>query len=204
MTFDSLLVEQTPGFLALAEGEYLYRLARAAAPNAPCLEIGSYCGRSTVCLGLACRDAGQVLIAVDHHRGSEEQQPGEEYFDPALFDPAAGRVDTLRRFRATLARAGLEDTVVPLVCRSQLAARAWVGPLSLLFVDGGHALQTVQADYEAWSPRLQPGGLLAFHDVFPNPADGGQAPYEVYRQAAASGCYAPHSALGSLAVLRRR
>jgi predicted O-methyltransferase YrrM len=75
--------------------------------------------------------------------------------------------------------------------------------LSLLFVDGGHALQTVQADYEAWSPRLQPGGFLAFHDVFPNPADGGQAPYEVYRQAAASGCYAPHSALGSLAALRR-
>jgi len=204
MTFDPLLVQQTPGFLALAEGEYLYRLAREAAPNAPCLEIGSYCGRSTVCLGLACRAAGQVLIAVDHHRGSEEQQPGEEYFDPALFDPAAGRVDTLRRFRATLARAGLEDTVVPLVCRSELAARAWAGPLSLLFVDGGHALQTVQADYEAWSPHLQPGGFLAFHDVFPNPADGGQAPYEVYRQAAASGCYAPHSALGSLAVLRRR
>jgi MMP 1-O-methyltransferase len=203
MAFDPVLVQQTTGFLALEEGRHLYRLARAAAPSAPCLEIGSYCGRSTVCLGLACRDAGQVLIAIDHHRGSEEQQPGEEYFDPALFDPASGQVDTLRRFRNTLARAGLEGTVVPVVCRSELAARAWTGPLSLLFVDGGHAPQTVQADYEAWAPRLVPGGFLAFHDVFPNPADGGRAPYLVYRQAAASGRYAPHSAVGSLAVLRR-
>ncbi len=201
MPFDPALVQQTPGFLALEEGAHLYRLARAA--TAPCLEIGSYCGRSTVCLGLACRDAGQVLIAVDHHRGSEEQQPGEEYFDPALFDPASGRVDTFPGFRATLARAGLEDTVVPVVCPSVIAARAWTGPLGMLFIDGGHALETVQADYRAWSPHLVPGGLLVLHDVFPDPADGGRPPYDVYRQALASGRFAPHSAVGSLAVLRR-
>jgi predicted O-methyltransferase YrrM len=203
MPFDPILVQQTPGFLSIEEGEHLFRLGCAAAPIAPCLEIGSYCGRSTVCLGLACRDAGQVLIAVDHHRGSEEQQPGEEYFDPALFDPASGRVDTLRRFRETLARAGLEQTVVPVVCRSELAARAWSGPLGLVFIDGGHAAQSVQADYDGWSPRLPPGGLLAFHDVYPDPAAGGRAPYEAYRRAAASGRYASHSVVGSLAVLRR-
>ena len=203
MPFDPILVQQTQGFLALEEGGHLYRLAREAAARGPCLEIGSYCGRSTVCLGLACRDAGQVLIAVDHHRGSEEQQPGEEYFDPALFDPAAGQIDTLRRFRATLARAGLEDTVVPVVCRSALAARAWRGPLSLVFIDGGHAPESVQADYDGWSPHLVPGGILALHDVFPDPADGGRGPYLVYRAALASGRFAPHSVLGSLVVLRR-
>ena len=203
MPFDLSLVQRTRGFLAAEEGEHLYRLALAAAPGGPCLEVGSYCGRSTVCLGLACRDAGQVLIAVDHHRGSEEQQPGEEYFDPALFDPASGRVDTLPRFRATLARAGLEDTVVPVVCRSELAARAWAGPLTLVFIDGGHAPETVQTDYEAWSPYLLPGGLLVFHDVFLNPADGGRGPFLAYRGALASGRFTPHSVVRSLAVLRR-
>ncbi len=203
MPFDPILVQQIPGFLSIEEGEHLFRLGCVAAAIAPCLEIGSYCGRSTVCLGVACRDAGQVLIAVDHHRGSEEQQPGEEYFNPALVDPASGRVDTLRRFRETLARAGLEETVVPVVCRSELAARAWSGPLGLVFIDGGHAAQSVQADYDGWSPRLPPGGFLVFHDVYPNPADGGRAPYEAYRRAAASGRYAPHSVVGSLAVLRR-
>jgi predicted O-methyltransferase YrrM len=203
MPFDPDLVQRTRGFMPLEEGRHLHRLAAAAAALGPCLEIGSYCGRSTVCLGLACRDAGQILIAVDHHRGSEEQQPGEEYFDPALFDAGCGRIDTLRPFQATLARAGLDDTVVPVVCRSALAARAWPGPLSLVFIDGGHAPETVQADYDAWSPRLVPGGILALHDVFPDPADGGRGPYLVYRAALASGRFAPHSALGSLAALRR-
>jgi MMP 1-O-methyltransferase len=203
MPFDPALVLQTRGFLAIEEGEHLYRLAREAAPRGPCLEIGSYCGRSTVCLGLACREAGQLLIAVDHHRGSEEQQPGEEYFDPALFDPASGRVDTFRSFRASLTRAGLEDTVVPVVCPSVVAARAWKGSLGMIFIDGGHAPETVQADYQAWSPRLMPGGFLAFHDVFPDPADGGRGPCLVYRAARASGRFTPHSCVGSLAVLRR-
>jgi len=203
MPFDPILFEQTPGFLAIAEGEHLFRLARAAALHGPCLEVGSYCGRSTVCIGLACREAAQVLIAVDHHRGSEEQQPGEEYFDPGLVDPLSGRVDTFGRFRATLARAELEASVIPVVCSSGTAARAWQRPLSLAFIDGGHAPATVLADADAWSPHLVVGGLLALHDVFPDPADGGRGPYLAYRAALASGRFSPHSIIGSLAVLRR-
>ena len=198
------LIARTKGFLEDAEGEHLYRLARAAAVLGPCLEIGSYCGKSTVWIGTACREAGQVLFAVDHHRGSEEQQPGEEYFDPALFDPAAGRIDTYRHFRTTLADAGLEDTVVPIVCRSELAARAWKTPLSLVFIDGGHALDTVAADSRLWSEPLMPGGLLVFHDIFPDPSQGGQAPYQVYREALAGGRFAEHSLVRSLGVLVRR
>ena len=198
------LIARTKGFLEDAEGEHLYRLARAAAPLGPCLEIGSYCGKSTVWIGTACREAGQVLFAVDHHRGSEEQQPGEEYFDPALFEPAAGRIDTFRHFRATLADAGLEDTVVPIVCRSELAARAWKTPLSLVFIDGGHALDTVAADSRLWSEHLMPGGLLVFHDIFLDPAQGGQAPYQVYREARDCGRFTEHSFVRSLGVLVRR
>jgi len=198
------LIRAVKGFLADDEGLHLYRAALEAAHLGPCLEIGSYCGKSTVCIGTACRESGRVLFAIDHHRGSEEQQPGEAYFDPALFDPAAGRIDTFRHFRDTLSRAGLQDTVVPIVCRSELAVRAWAAPLGFVFIDGGHALDTVSADYRNWSPHLMPGGLLAFHDVFPDPSKGGQAPYQVYRQALDSDLFREHSLIQSLAVLERK
>jgi MMP 1-O-methyltransferase len=203
MPLDLNLIRQTKGFLEEAEGEHLYRLALEAAKKGPCLEIGSYCGKSTVCIGTACRENKQVLFAIDHHRGSEEQQPGEEYFDPALFDPAAGRIDTFRHFRDTLARAGLEDAVVPVVCRSDLAARAWETPLSFVFIDGGHALDTVAADCRLWYPHLMPAGFLIFHDVFYDPSKGGQVPYQIYREALASGIFEEHSFVQSLGVLRR-
>jgi len=198
------LIRAVKGFLADDEGLHLYRAALEAAHLGPCLEIGSYCGKSTVCIGTACRESGRVLFAIDHHRGSEEQQPGEAYFDPALFDPAAGRVDTFRHFRDTLSRAGLQETVVPIVCRSELAAREWAAPLGFVFIDGGHAFDTVSADYRNWSPHLMPGGLLAFHDVFPDPSKGGQAPYQVYRQALDSGLFKEHSLIQSLVVLERK
>jgi predicted O-methyltransferase YrrM len=196
------LIRRTKGFLEEEEGEHLYRVALGAAPLGPCLEIGSYCGKSTICIGTACREIGQVLFAIDHHRGSEEQQPGEEYFDPALFDPLAGRIDTFRCFSDTLARAGLDDTVVPIVCRSELAARAWRVSLGLVFIDGGHSPESVSEDCRYWSPHLMPGGWLAFHDAFPDPSQGGQGPYQVYRQALASGRFAEHSFVRSLAVLQ--
>jgi hypothetical protein len=202
MPLDFDLIRNTKGFLEEEEENHLYRLALAAAPLGPCLEIGSYCGKSTICIGTACRESGQVLFAIDHHRGSEEQQPGEEYFDPALFDPVAGRIETFRYFCNTLNRAGLEDTVVPIVCRSELAARAWGTPLSLVFIDGGHSVDAVSADYRNWSPHLMAGCWLLFHDVFPDPSQGGQAPYQVYREALNSGLFEQHSFVRSLAVLR--
>jgi MMP 1-O-methyltransferase len=201
---DLALIRQTKGFLAEEEGWHLYRLTKEAGRVGPCLEVGGYCGRSAIFIGTACREQGQVLFSVDHHRGSEEQQPGEEYFDPALFDPIAGCVDTFRKFRDTLARAGLEDYVVPLVCRSTLAARFWTAPLSLVFIDGGHSAEAVDADYRAWSGHVRPGGFLAFHDVFPDPSQGGQAPYHAYRAAIESGLFREHSFVASLGVLQRK
>ncbi|MCU0561859.1 MAG: class I SAM-dependent methyltransferase [Desulfobacterales bacterium] len=203
MSPDLELIRATKGFLDEEEGWHLHRLALDAAGRGPCLEIGSYCGKSALWIGSACRQRAQVLFSLDHHRGSEEQQPGEEYFDPALFDPAAGGVDTFRHFRATLARGGLETAVVPIVCRSDIAAAAWATPLSFIFIDGGHAFDTVMGDFRGWSPHLIPGGLLAFHDVFPDPSHGGHAPYQVYRHALESGRFAEHSVVKSLAALVR-
>ena len=181
----------------------LYEIACEAARLGPCLEIGSYCGKSALYLGAACRSCGTILYSVDHHRGSEEQQPGEAYFDPDLFDPRIYEIDTLRHFRRTLQTAALEDAVVPLVCASQTAARAWSMPLGLVFIDGGHAYETVCNDYHCWSRWIVPGGYLLIHDIFKDPARGGQAPYQVYQMALASGHYKAHPMTRTLGVLQR-
>ena len=204
MLIDSHLIEQTKGFLDPEEGAALFRMARNAAAQGPCLEIGSYCGKSTLYLGTACRECRSILFSVDHHRGSEEQQPGELYFDPALYDPHAGCVDTFPAFRETIRKANLQQTVVPIVSASSVVARRWTTPLSLVFIDGGHALETVQADYAAWAPHVIPGGLLIFHDVFEDPAEGGQAPFHVYQEALASGDFVAHERVKSLAALQRK
>src|SRR5260370_36933513 len=99
--------EAAGGFLPPAEGLALLEAAARYAGRGPVLEIGSYCGKSTIYLAAAARQAGQVVVTVDHHRGSEEHQPGWEDHDPALVDPATRRLDTLPRLRATLAAAGV-------------------------------------------------------------------------------------------------
>lgn len=200
----SRLAEQVKGFLDPGEGRRLYDIACAAARLGPCLEIGSYCGKSTLYLGQACRENGSVLFSIDHHFGSEEQQPGEGYFDPALFNPDLWTVETFGRFRQTLKLAELEDVVVPLVCASATAARAWATPLSLVFIDGGHAFETVLADYQNWARHIIPGGYLLIHDIFQDPAQGGQAPYFVYQKALASGDFEALPMTKSLGVLVRK
>ncbi|MFG2577694.1 class I SAM-dependent methyltransferase [Streptomyces malaysiensis] len=190
--------------MPLDEGLALYAAAvRAGALGLPLVEVGTYCGRSTILLADAARAAGTVAVTVDHHRGSEEQQPGWEYHDPDVVDPEVGRMDTLPTFRRTLHQAGLEDHVIAVVGRSPQVAAVWGRPVGLVFIDGGHTDEHASADYEGWAPHLAPGGLLVIHDVFPDPADGGQAPYRIYRRALASGAFTEVSATHSLRVLRR-
>lgn len=191
------------GFMADEEAGRLYELAKDAARFGPCLEIGSYCGRSAAYLGTGCREAGGVLFSVDHHQGSEEQQPGQEYYDPDLLDPATGRINTFPLFCRTILELSLQDTVIPIVARSEVVARFWQTPLSLIFIDGGHAFETVFSDYSAWVSHLKPGGYLIIHDIFPDPAKGGQAPYCVYNMALASGLFFELPMVQTLGVLQR-
>lgn len=193
--------EAARGFMPPDEGLALYEAALTAPPG-PFLEIGSYCGKSAVYLGAAAAEAGTILYTVDHHRGSEEHQPGEEYHDPELVD-ADGRLDTFPELRRTIDGAGLSDVVVPVVAPSSVTARGWATPLALLFVDGGHSRAAADADYDSWSPHVVPDGLLAIHDVFEDPAEGGRPPFEVYRRAVESGAFAEVSRTGSLRVLKR-
>ncbi|MEU6866997.1 class I SAM-dependent methyltransferase [Streptomyces sp. NPDC046876] len=196
--------EAAKGFMPVTEGLALYEAAAgAAALGLPLLEVGTYCGRSTILLADAAREAGVSAITVDHHRGSEEQQPGWEYHDPSVVDPEVGLMDTLPTFRRTLHRAGLEEHVIAIVGRSPQVAAAWGGSLGLVFIDGGHTDEHATGDYEGWVPHLAEGGTLVIHDVFPDPADGGQAPYRIYLRALASGAFEEVSVTDSLRVLRR-
>jgi predicted O-methyltransferase YrrM len=192
------------GFLDDAEGLRLYELARDHAHLGPILEIGSYCGKSSVYLGDGAKAAGGTLVCLDHHRGSEEHQPGEGFHDPELFDAAVGRMDSLPALRRTLHEAGLEESVILMVATSPAAARVWSTPLGMAFIDGGHSFAAAETDYASWAPHVAPGGILTIHDLFPDPAEGGQAPITIYRRALASGDFVELPATKTLGVLRRR
>lgn len=194
------------GFMPADEGDALYVAALDAGRRRPgevFVEVGSYCGRSTVWVGAAARESSTVLHAVDHHGGSEENQPGWEWHDPSLVDPATGRINTLPHFERTIDAAGLGDCVVAQVGESAVIAASWTMPIGFLFIDGGHGREVARADWQGWSPHVSVGGVLAIHDVFVDPAAGGQAPYEeIYLPAVSTG-FIETSRTGSLRVLVR-
>ena len=191
------------GFMPPDEGLALYEAGSAVGAPGPFLEVGSYCGKSAVYLGAAARLSGRVLFALDHHRGSEENQPGWEHHEPDLVDPEINKIDTLGTFRRTIHDAGLESTVVAVVGDSVTVGAVWTTPLALLFIDGGHGREPAHRDFETWAPHVVVGGALLIHDVFPDPADGGRPPYEIYCRALESGAFEEVGATGSLRVLRR-
>lgn len=197
----------TRGFMPAEEADALHAAALAAAtavPGVPWVEVGSYCGRSTIWLGDAARAAGTTLFSVDHHRGSEENQAGWEHHDRELVDARTGKMDTLPFFRRAIHDAGLEDHVVGVVGRSPVVARHWTTPLGFLFIDGGHGVEPARDDFTGWTPHVAIGGTLAIHDVFPDPADGGRPPYEqIYLPAIENGGFEPATATGSLRTLTR-
>ena len=194
--------ENVRGFLPDHEGQQLYEWGKQAASIGPILEIGSYCGRSTLWLGQAAKAHDTVVFAVDHHRGSEEHQPGESHHDETLID-TTGRFDSFGEFRQNVAAADLEDTVIPIVASSEIVGSYWQGGLGMVFIDGGHSLEAALTDYRAWATHVLPGGILAIHDVFPDPADGGQAPFAIWQLATQSGLFEPLGTQDTLRGLRR-
>ena len=196
----------TNGFMPDDEGEALTEAAARAGrtfDDAVLLEVGAWCGKSTVYLGAAAEETGAVVFSLDHHHGSEENQAGWEHHDPSLVDPTSGRIDTLPHWRRAIVSAGLEHRVVGLVGDSRIVSQNWRTPLAFCFIDGGHGQEPAWADLRGWSPHVRPGGWLAIHDVFPDPADGGRPPYDIWKAALASGEFVEDGECGSLRVLRR-
>ena len=197
------LAERVIGFMPADEGRALYDAAVTYLGDGVGVEIGTYCGKSTVMLGAAAQQTGGALYTIDHHHGSEEHQPGWEYHDTSMVDEVTGLFDTLPTLRHTLDAAGLDDHVVAVVGKSSLVARSWRAPLQFLFIDGGHTDAAAQQDFDGWARWVAVGGALVIHDVFPDPNDGGQAPYRVYRRALDTGAFREVSAIGSMRVLER-
>ena len=191
------------GFMPEDEGEFLFATALEHLGAGPALEVGTYCGKSAIYLGAAAREVRSMVFTLDHHRGSEENQAGWEHHDPSLVDPALGLMDTLPVFRRTIALARLEDDVVAVVGRSTTVAAHWRTPLSLLFIDGGHAEEHAQNDYSGFARWVLPGGALVVHDVFERPEDGGQAPFHIWQRAVASGAFDAVGTVGSMRALVR-
>lgn len=197
------LADKVAGFMPADEGAALYQTAMAYLGNGVGVEIGTYCGKSTVLLGAAARQTGGLVYTVDHHHGSEEHQAGWEYHDATKVDPVTGLFDTLPTMRRTLDAAGLDDHVVAIVGRSPVVARGWRTPLRLLFIDGGHTEEAANRDFDGWARWVEVGGALIIHDVFPDPEDGGQAPFRIYRRALDTGDFREVRATGSMRVLER-
>jgi predicted O-methyltransferase YrrM len=195
------VADDAKGFLPAVEADALYDAAYAMAPYGPLLEVGTYCGKSATFLGAAAKLRHGIAVTVDHHRGSEENQPGWEWHDPELVDPRVGLMDTLPFFRQTMHAAGLDEHVIAIVGRNTTVAKLWNTPLALLFIDGGHSEEHANNDYDGWAHHVATGGVLAIHDVFPDPDDGGQAPYHVYLRALDDG-FVEARHVGSLRVLR--
>lgn len=189
------------GFMPENEGLALYEAALTVASDDPLLEVGSYCGKSTIYLGAAAKATQSIVYSIDHHRGSEEHQEGQEFYDERLVD-AEGRVDTFPTFRKTIEQAGLSDWVIPIVARSEAVRNMWQTPLSLVFIDGGHSMEAARKDY-MWGSSIRLGGLLAIHDVFPDPKDGGRPPFEIYKLALETAEFEEVGSEGSLRVLKR-
>jgi len=149
---------QVDGYLFPQEAVFLYWLARLGPGTGSIVEIGSFRGRSTLCLAAGVRGLRETrILAVDPHvyRTEKELRENLLHFDMA----------------------GVVDLVA---LPSVEAAREWRGRARIVFVDGNHEKASVEADVNAWLPFLEPGGFLLLHDStglssFPGPKEVAEA-----------------------------
>lgn len=176
--FDSI-----KGFLAHEEGLLLYELTKKYCLKNFAVEIGSYCGKSACYIGQACKENKTYLMTIDHHRGSEEQQYGEEYFDPDEYNYDKEIVDTLPTLLKNIQKFRFEEVILPVVNSSELASKEIENNIDLVFIDGSHTFESARKDYVSWKNKIRIGGILAIHDVYDSEVEGGQAPKEIYEKA---------------------
>jgi len=176
--FDSI-----KGFLAHEEGLFLYELTKKYCLKNFAVEVGSYCGKSACYIGQACKENKTYLMTIDHHRGSEEQQYGEEYFDPDEYNYDKEIVDTLPTLLKNIQKFQFEEVILPIVNSSELASKEIENNIDLVFIDGSHTFESARKDYVSWKNKIRIGGILAIHDVYDSEVEGGQAPKEIYEKA---------------------
>jgi len=171
------------GFLSDKEAKKLQELFLNVHHLGAVLEIGTYCGKSTLNFAHVAKKINGLVFTVDHHTGSEEHQLGEEYHDEDLFDKRLNKFNTLPEFLKNIRSSNLGQFIIPLINKSSEASETFSELISMLFIDGGHSSEAAFSDYNSWKDKISSGGLLVIHDVFPNPKDGGRPPFEIYSAA---------------------
>ena len=201
MDFDKL--NDLKGFMPQHEGKALAKWAEQFSTMGPALEIGTFGGKSSLYIAAGSSINDQLVFTIDHHQGSEEHQAGEEYFDPDLKSKDGDGIDTLPFFLDTIEKSKLQSFVIPIVSTSEEAYEDLDINFDMIFIDGGHSEEAAQKDYDLWTHRINIGGILAIHDVFPNPKDGGRPPYNIYIKALESGNFEELEVVKSLRLLRK-
>ena len=72
-------IKEIKGFMPNHEGMALYKWAQKFSKLGHILEIGTYCGKSSIYLSFGAKKNDKYVYTIDHHKGSEEHQFNEEY-----------------------------------------------------------------------------------------------------------------------------
>jgi len=192
-------IEEIKGFMPPNEGVALMNWAKKFSNIGQILEIGTYCGKSSLYLSAGAKNNNENVFTIDHHFGSEEHQLNEEYFDEEVYDQTINAINTLpifiknvNKFKAT--------NIIPIVSDSKKVSLNWSTYLGMVFIDGGHSYESANTDYISWEPYITQKGALVIHDIFENPKDGGRAPYEIYKKALNNG-YKLYERVATIACL---
>ena len=180
MNFDQ--IKKIKGFMPEHEGNALFQWAKNFSKLGPIMEIGTYCGKSSLYLSLGAKKNNEYVYTIDHHLGSEEHQFNEEYFDEEIYDYKNNRVNTLPLLIKNINKCKAEN-IVPIIGESKLLSKNWQSNISMLFIDGGHSYESANNDYKYWESKIITDGCLVIHDIFENPNEGGQAPYKIFQKA---------------------
>ena len=191
------------GFLSDKEAKKLQELFLNVHHLGAVLEIGTYCGKSTLNFAYVAKKINGLVYTVDHHTGSEEHQLGEEYHDEDLYDERIEKFNTLPEFLKNIRSSNLFKYVIPMINNSKEVSKAFSESIGLLFIDGGHSHEAALDDYNSWKNKISSGGLLVIHDVFPNPEDGGRPPFEIYSSAQKSKDFVDLGIYETLGILKR-
>ena len=141
------------GWLTKREGSFLYEIAKKVQPPNVIVEIGSWKGKSTICLAKGSEAGHKAAVyAIDPHTGSPEHHQ------------KFGKIDTFHEFRLNLKKAEVDHRVHPFRSASQDAVKSFNSPIGFLFIDGNHSIKAVRADFHLWFPKVEEGGIIAFHD----------------------------------------
>lgn len=175
-------IRKLKGFMPDHEGDALMKWSEKFSNLGPVMEIGTYCGKSTMYLSKGAYINNQNVFTIDHHLGSEEHQINEEYFDEEIYDYTKKRVNTLPLLIKNINDLGGVN-IIPIISDSVKVSKSWFTDLGMVFIDGGHSFESANNDFSSWESKILTGGSLVIHDIYENPLEGGQAPFEVYKKA---------------------